>query len=155
MRKIWTSILLRGKDRRFQLWSIPWEYQFQQGNFGCSSLPLWSEFGPFVQYGPIFGPVLTSGLNFELLILISSSQRKFWWIMSYKSWDIHTWNLFGESHQFWRKIFSFNPLKSTSSDIWSEWNLNFCLQNWCDSPNKFQMPISQLLEEMIKTFTER
>ena len=34
-------------------------------------------------------------------------------------------------------------------DIWSEWKLNFCLQNWCDSPNQFQMRISQLLEELI------
>ena len=40
-------------------------------------------------------------------------------------------------------------LKSKSSDIWSEWKLNFCLQNWCDSPNKFQMWISQLLEEIV------
>ena len=43
-----------------------------------------------------------------------------------------------------KKKFSFNPLKSTS-EIWSEWKLNFCLQNWCDSPNKFQMWISGLL----------
>ena len=38
-----------------------------------------------------------------------------------------------------------NVLKPTSLDIWSEWKLNFCLQNWCDSPNKFQMRIFRLL----------
>ena len=40
-------------------------------------------------------------------------------------------------------------LISKSSDIWSEWKLICCLQNWCDSPNKFEIWISQLLEKII------
>ena len=40
--------------------------------------PLWAEFGqmvrfgPFVQYGPIFGPIWTSGPNFEKLLPMPS-----------------------------------------------------------------------------------
>ena len=49
---------------------------------------------------------------------------KFWWIIYYRSHDICIWNLFGESHLFWRQKYNF-PLLHISDFYFSRLKIIF------------------------------